>query len=889
MDCDADVSAKFMFEILYAPANLLANVLYQVLFDNDSHRGLLKDAKMMFVLRFRSFILSEMIDICLSHGTLFPSSTSCPHVNRWLSKWFLQDREEENESDEKNQVQSMSVPNKNGKRRAISPSGKRKKKKRKIDLTDNVSQAYRAKTRTTLQSSIIANLPLLISIVSHLVYKHVILVHNANKYFNQFYTNKVKDKYALLKESSNEIKVSFKIPGVDEEMNLCSLLEIVSCGNDFKSMLEKEDTNAYGNFLNDCRVEFLDMCSKFQKKFCKGKEVSYEDDCIERYDNHFVNFFLELLNSHHSPNIDKILTSDNPGKEKKKAHGYVVNLPKLFKDKFGERKVQDKLNAISVLEDITREHHSKFLYLQTVLHQAKTIFEESSDKSTDDLDSEGIYDIVLKKTLACQKSLKSETKEQLDEIFFDCYSCRNVKEDLGLLLSKPLDCSQFNTIAELREHSFALDDSFYEEIKNENGDFDDGSNDDMKDDDDEDLAVDEVRLVAGNREDRRPFFLDVVEHRNDFTNFDEFFLFVLAHADELLSRTMRFVPIFHDKKDVTFWYCPDTQEWNDHCLARHEENLEITNSIILQNVMCLNSFRKKLLHALTIGNCMLVNFNNKSMNMNMATNFGLLHNCSRFMHVYIRHVERHLIQWAFDTYDHEILEVVRDQPNLYLAMHCKKEFDIEMIMKNVKNFFDTFFPTHFLFLILKDARENISIMSNDLQQDDISFPFVVRKHASNACNVFETRILKIRDEFKKHFNHCISDNSFFVKGQESFSLKVNRALKNIDVLLEGIKVMLNELNALESRHPKIIENLDFSHAFRFDENPEFVDGTLSASLLFPVERQNLILVNEKIDFIKIKDTFVDVFSKSVISDDDLEGEYQIQICSLNFQSLIFIF
>ena len=147
--------------MIYVPANLLANVIFNKMKEKRLHKNLLKDAKMIFVFRFRSFFISEIIEICLSYGTLFPSSKSSGSVNRWLSKWFLRDPDKSEEpivvqSSQTNPDEQESARNANGKRPASTSSNEPKRKRKKPTIVDFGPQSFRTKTRITLESSIIS-------------------------------------------------------------------------------------------------------------------------------------------------------------------------------------------------------------------------------------------------------------------------------------------------------------------------------------------------------------------------------------------------------------------------------------------------------------------------------------------------------------------------------------------------------------------------------------------------------------------------------------------------------------------------------------------------------------------------------------------------------------
>ena len=246
--------------MIYVPANLLANVIFNKMKEKRLHKNLLKDAKMIFVFRFRSFFISEIIEICLSYGTLFPSSKSSGSVNRWLSKWFLRDPDKSEEpivvqSSQTNPDEQESARNANGKRPASTSSNEPKRKRKKPTIVDFGPQSFRTKTRITLESSIISNLPLLISILAFLIFKQRVTVSDSVKYFEQFFGASSK-LLGLLKSEVTQVKLSFKLPGESKEIDLSSLLQILSCGNYFSFIASEKDTKGFDGFLQSCEEEF---------------------------------------------------------------------------------------------------------------------------------------------------------------------------------------------------------------------------------------------------------------------------------------------------------------------------------------------------------------------------------------------------------------------------------------------------------------------------------------------------------------------------------------------------------------------------------------------------------------------------------------------------------
>jgi len=833
------------------PANLLANVLFNKFVDKrvGGIRTLLKDAKMPFVLRFRSFLISEIIDICLSRGTLFPSSTSSSHVNRWLSKWFFQDPEKPEqpvkvEPSQNSQVESPPVTNENGKRPASSSPSKPKKKKRKIIVIDDLPQSYRAKTRTTLESSIIANIPLLISIVSHLVFKDAISIAKPEKYFEQFARSDPNEKnYALLKKGSTKVNFSFALSETEEEFNLCSLLEIMSCGNRFESISEEKDTKAYSSFLEKCANEFKDLHSLLSSK---GNKLKLQETSFEKCDLYFLNYFSELLNCHHSPNFNMLLNSETQENNKKRnEYGYDVRVPRLFNEKFKNLREQTKNGAIKVLKEITEECHSKFLFVETILHQTKKIFQE---QSTTTFDPDAIINIVTKKTLANYKNLDPAMKDFLSTTFAEGYKRRHCQQDLGYLLSDPLRCD----VKSNKE---------YKGIEFEEYEFWDDLNYDPNTGDivDDEVHDDEVTVVSRCDGGIEPFYSNIVRRTGNFQNFQCFFLFVAFHHPELLSQRIHHVPIFELFEAKSSWFLDGTVEFF--------QNVTDSNTLILENVVNLISIRKNLLHILKIGNCLLVHREADDLEvvMSVEENFALIYNCSRYMHTCIRHLERHLMLFI-DTL------LVSDESSLakfHDIFIQTKVSGRNLSIDSIKDFFDHFCPKKLLTLVL-NGESSSSIYELELKEDAISFPCFVRKHADHCCCTLDGYFSKIRDSFKTVFVSYFNDNHFDLEGQPETSLIVNKALNNIDVLRKAFRKMTDVIQDEANRHPNIIENCDVSPNFA-DENSQGIGGSFWAPLVL---YQTIYFVAKEITdnslFGKVDETYLDVFSEETPPQDFIE-------------------
>ena len=858
----------------------------------SQHKSLLKDAKLIFVLRFRSFFISEIINICLSHGTLFPSSTSSPFVNCWMSKWFLRDPYEAKESvagesSRTNQVEAEAVVLNANQKRPASSSPLRPQKKRKIDKRDTEPQSYRTKTRITLESSIIANLPLLISIVSHFVWVDLISITDPGKHFIQYNGSTKKELYGLLKEGYKKMQLSFKIATIQETFNLCSLLEILSCGNVFKSISNKEDTLVYKTFLDRCEAEFKNVHHLLSKTLIKAKKIKAEDNSIEKFDLHFINYFLQLLNSHHQPIINEILSQDTKENDKKKVFVYDVPVVKLFKSKFSEGKTKEE--AIEALEEINEEYHSKYLYVQTVLNQTRNIFSESVGS----MESKEINNIVTKKTLANYRTLGDETKETLSNVFTAGYDHQNSGEDLGKHLSKAIDCNVDKT-NDYKELHFDIDESFYASIENaeENSEKQTDKSDVSPDrasesdngsvtlneqgsklaDDFEhaELNCNEVRLVSNLDSESNSFYFDAVRLKSDFRNFQDFFLFVSTHRLELFSQKVIHVPLFDICSPVVGWSIDGKSQ---HKKETNSDEWDLEETEIENNVMILCQIRKKLLLVLKIGNCLLVNRTHGSISdlMSVDVNHALIHNSCCFMHIYIRHLERHIKQWS--------IESITEPPawRLYLG---KKKQEYFSSLELAKSMFEQLCPVKLLCLFC----EYESIYGKVFEENKISFPFCVHKHAKFGCEYLHDRFKQFIDWFRRVFSEQCHDN-LFAFTDENITTIVNIAVKNIDLLVNVFEKMKNLLfgpTDLERNedvghggsisNPYIIEDCKSANDVFADKTSKHVGDVLVSSLI--LEFKDELLQNNPIKntlFEKVDETHLDVFSQ-VSSESNVPSE-----------------
>ena len=798
--------------MIYVPANLLANVIFNKMKETRLHKNLLKDAKMIFVFRFRSFFISEIIEICLSYGTLFPSSKSSGSVNRWLSKWFLRDPDKSEEpivvqSSQTNPDEQESARNANGKRPASTSSNEPKRKRKKPTIVDFGPQSFRTKTRITLESSIISNLPLLISILAFLIFKQRVTVSDSVKYFEQFFGASSK-LLGLLKSEVTQVKLSFKLPGESKEIDLSSLLQILSCGNYFSSIASEKDTKVFDGFLRSCEEEFEVAHHQIRTQL-ESKNIKPEKDGIEGIDEHFVNFFLDILKFHHTPDINKLLVEEGKETTKKESLVYALNVSKYFTEKFDiEKGTTD--SAIAVLEECNKEYYSKFLLVQTILNQTRNIFGASND-SIDLSQAINIKKIVTKKTLANYTKLSDNCKSNLSDILIDAYGKRNKGFDLGKKFAEKIDCNVAND-RDYKGISFEVDaENIYARDDESSSPRDDDSVESKE------ATVDPREVIVVDHIDgiTTPFYVAICKLKDSFNSFAKFLEFVIEHQFEFSLNKILHVHLFRRSRDVSVW-----KDDGDVILLADLDAGEIQPDQFQSNVFCLNKLRRKFLHLLKIGNCLLNNRTNSSMfkDTPSANIFFLLHNFSSYMHLYIRHLERHLIDWSFSDIEHDAYEL---NPMCRGPMR-RGGYGSDKLLLGIKNdpkvFFDRFCGLKHLSLFSNYA----SIYGEKFETDKITLPFFVFKHFIHGCKVLCNHFNSISELFHQHKDWFDFDD------ENANTSIVNLALENINWLVKVFRTMENGI--MSETHPRIIKGVQSSLGI-YDETSVDIGKSTMISLV----------------------------------------------------------